>query len=174
LTTAIVIVLAVSSLMLLGFGVNLLFLTWRATRLHPQRPAPAARGHEARVCVQIPIYNERYVAARVIDAVCNLEWPVGRLEVQVLDDSDDDTVSIVEERVFAWRRRGLAVTHVRRGGRAGFKAGALAHGMLATDAPFIAIFDADFVPPTDFLRRAMGVFHEPGIGFVQARWGHLD
>jgi cellulose synthase/poly-beta-1,6-N-acetylglucosamine synthase-like glycosyltransferase len=174
ITTVVVAVLGVTSVLLLAFGVNLLYLTWRATRLSPRRHEPARRGAEALVCVQIPVYNERYVAARVIDAVCALEWPASRLEVQVLDDSDDETAAIVDERVSRWRRRGLRVTHVRRQKRSGFKAGALAHGMALTDAPFIAIFDADFVPPADFLRRTMGVFADESIGFVQARWGHLD
>src|SRR2546427_2735268 len=153
---------------------NLLYLTWRATRLRPARPDPAPQGTEPLVCVQIPIYNERYVAERVIDAVCAIEWPANRLEVQVLDDSDDETAPIVDARVARWRRRGLEVTHVRRQKRTGFKAGALAHGMTLTQAPFIAIFDADFVPPADFLRRTMGVFADESVGFAQARWGHLN
>ncbi|HEV2217726.1 MAG TPA: glycosyltransferase [Candidatus Dormibacteraeota bacterium] len=174
ITTGVIVVLASTSVLLLAFGVNLLFLTWRATRLRPAKHDPAPRGSEPLVCVQIPIYNERYVAARVIDAVCAIEWPAHRLEVQVLDDSDDETASIVDARVARWRRRGYHVTHVRRQMRTGFKAGALAHGMMLTQAPFIAIFDADFVPPADFLRRTMGVFADGSIGFVQARWGHLD
>jgi glycosyltransferase involved in cell wall biosynthesis len=174
LTTGVIVVLASTSALLLAFGINLLFLTWRATRLRPVLHDPAPRGDEPLVCVQIPVYNERYVAERVIDAVCAIEWPPSRLEVQVLDDSDDDTVAIVEERLARWRRRGLHVTHVRRKKRIGFKAGALAHGMTLTSAPFIAIFDADFVPPPDFLRRTIGVFADESIGFVQARWGHLD
>ncbi|MDQ6722381.1 MAG: glycosyltransferase, partial [Candidatus Dormibacteraeota bacterium] len=125
-------------------------------------------------CVQVPIYNERYVAERVLDAVCALDWPRDRFEVQVLDDSDDDTVSIIARRAAHWRRRGVAVTQVRRDSRDGFKAGALAHGMTLTSSPFIAIFDADFVPARDFLMRMMGVFEDPSIGFAQARWGHLD
>ncbi len=95
-TTAVIVVLASTSVLLLAFGMNLLFLTWRAMRLHPARHDPAPRGDEPLVCVQIPVYNERYVAERVIDAVCAIEWPPSRLEVQVLDDSDDDTVAIVE------------------------------------------------------------------------------
>src|SRR5579859_7100294 len=170
----VVAVLAVTSVLLLAFGVNLLYLTWRATRLEPARHEPAEPGAEPTVCVQIPVYNERYVADRVIDAVCAIEWPAAQLEVQVLDDSDDDTASIVAARVARWRKCGLRITHVRRAGRAGFKAGALAAGMKLTTAPFIAIFDADFVAPPDFLRRTMGVFSDPAIGFVQARWWHLD
>ncbi len=167
-------VVALTSLALFGFGANILYLTWRATRLTPHQNSPTVRGNEPRVCVQVPIYNERYVAERVLDAVCELDWPPERLEVQVLDDSDDETVSIVALRAAHWRRRGITVTHVRRDTRDGFKAGALAHGMTLTDSPFIAIFDADFMPPRDFLRRTLGVFDDPTIGFAQARWGHLD
>jgi cellulose synthase/poly-beta-1,6-N-acetylglucosamine synthase-like glycosyltransferase len=167
-------IIIATSLALFGFGANLLYLTWRASRLHPQRHPPAAGGNEPRVCVQVPIYNERYVAERVLDAVCGLDWPPDRFEVQVLDDSDDDTVSIVARRAAHWRHRGVDVTHVRRKWRDGFKAGALAHGMTLTTSPFIAIFDADFMPPPDFLRRTLGVFNDPTVGFAQARWGHLD
>ena len=167
-------ILTVTSLLLLGFGVNLLYLTWHATRLRPDSRKLVVEGDEPRVCVQIPVYNERYVAERVIDAVCALDWPSSRLEVQVLDDSDDETVGVVARRVEHWRERGVAVTQVRRGTRKGFKAGALAYGLTLTDCPYIAIFDADFVPPTDFLRRMIGVFDDPGIAFAQARWGHLD
>ncbi|TMC05530.1 MAG: glycosyltransferase, partial [Chloroflexi bacterium] len=142
ITAVLLIVLASTSVLLLAFGMNLLYLTWRATRLPPARPDPAPQGTEPLVCVQIPIYNERYVAERVIDAVCAIEWPANRLEVQVLDDSDDETAPIVDARVARWRRRGLEVTQVRRQKRTGFKAGALAHGMTLTQAPFIAIFDA--------------------------------
>ena len=167
-------IIAASSLALFAFGANILFLTYRATRLQPRRHPPLVHGNEPRVCVQVPIYNERYVAERVLDAVCELDWPSERLEIQVLDDSDDDTVSIVAGRVLHWSRQGVAVTHVRRASRVGFKAGALVHGMALTTCPFIAIFDADFMPPRDFLRRTLGVFESPDIGFAQARWGHLD
>ena len=126
------------------------------------------------VLVQLPIYNERYVAQRVIDAACALDWPRDRLEVQVLDDSDDETVAIVATRVALWRRRGLRIEHIRRADRVGYKAGALAHGMDLTAAGLIAIFDADFVPGRDFLRRMVSPFADPAVGFVQARWGHLN
>ena len=137
-----------------------MYLTVCAIRL-PPRPAgpPRHRWGGDRtlpsVCVQLPIYNERYVAERVLDAVCAIDWPAGRFEVQVLDDSDDETTQIIARRAALWRRKQIHVTHVRRGSRAGFKAGALAFGLEQTDAPFIAIFDADFVPPIDFLRRIM-------------------
>jgi cellulose synthase/poly-beta-1,6-N-acetylglucosamine synthase-like glycosyltransferase len=167
-------IVALTSLALFGYGLNLLYLTWRATRLRTKPHPPVAAGSEPGVCVQIPVYNERYVAERVLDAVCALDWPRDRLEVQVLDDSDDETTAIVALRTAHWNRIGVTTMQVRRRSRVGFKAGALAHGMTLTAAPFIAIFDADFVPPPDFLRRTMGVFNDPGIGFAQARWGHLD
>jgi cellulose synthase/poly-beta-1,6-N-acetylglucosamine synthase-like glycosyltransferase len=167
-------ILGVTSVLLFAFGVNLLYLTWQATRL-PERRAPSSvRENEPAVCVQIPVYNERYVAERVLDAVCEIDWPADRLKVQVLDDSDDETTAIVARGVSRWRAKGIDATQVRRGTRAGFKAGALAYGLTKTEAPLIAIFDADFVPPRDFLRRIVGAFDDPSIGFAQARWGHLD
>jgi cellulose synthase/poly-beta-1,6-N-acetylglucosamine synthase-like glycosyltransferase len=170
-------VLTATSVLLFVFGANLLYLTVRAVR----RPclgfvaAPDVwNGDEPCVCVQVPIYNERYVAERVISAVCALDWPRDRFEVQVLDDSDDETAEIVAERAAHWRRKGVLVDHVRRGSREGFKAGALAYGLTRTKAPFVAIFDADFVPGRDFLRRIMAAFDDPSVAFAQARWGHLD
>jgi len=121
-------------------------------------------GREPSVCVQVPVYDERYVAERVLDAVCAIDWPADRLEVQVLDDSDDETTSIIARRAARWRRDKVKVTHVRRGARTGYKAGALAYGLTLTDAPFIAIFDADFVPPRDFLRRMLVAFDDPSVG----------
>src|SRR5258705_6016897 len=167
-------VLVITSVTLFGFGLNLLYLTWRSTRTRPRAAVRVAAGREPLVCVQVPIYNERYVAERVIDAVCGLDWPLDRFEVQLLDDSDDETVDIVGRRASRWRGKGVRVTQVRRGTREGFKAGALAHGLESTDAPLIAIFDADFVPPRDFVRRTIGVFDDAQVGFVQARWGHLN
>jgi len=171
-------VLATTSVLLFVFGLNLLYLTLRALRIRisPSGAPPhlLVNGEEPTVCVQVPIFNERYVAERVIDAVCSMDWPRAHLEVQVLDDSDDETTQIIARRAAHWRRKQIHITHVRRGSRAGFKAGALAFGLEQTDAPFIAIFDADFVPPIDFLRRIMGAFDDRSVAFAQARWGHLD
>src|ERR1700686_758244 len=167
-------IVGVTSVLLFAFGLNLLYLTWRAPRLPPRAGRLSALGDEPLVCVQVPVYNERYVAERVLDAVCEIEWPPGRLAVQVLDDSDDETTSIVARRVAMWRLRGIRIAHVRRGTRSGYKAGALAYGLTLTEAPLVAIFDADFVPPRDFLRRTVGAFDDPMVGFAQARWGHLD
>lgn len=168
-------ILGSTSLLLFVFGTNLLYLTWRATHLRGgRRVQPVPPGTEPAVCIQLPIYNERYVAERVLDAACAIEWPRDRMQVQVLDDSDDETGTIIARRAAHWRRKGVDVAHVTRGTRKGFKAGALEHGLSRTQAPFIAIFDADFVPPRDFLRRTVGGFADPRVGFVQARWGHLD
>ena len=166
--------LAATSVLLFAFGLNLLYLTVRALRMKRRTAPKPVTANEPAVCVQVPIYNERYVAERVLDAVCAIDWPRDRFEVQVLDDSDDETTQIVARRVEQWRRRGIRVSHVRRGSRSGFKAGALAYGFKLTEAPLIAIFDADFVPPPDFLRRMVAAFDDPSIGFAQARWGHLD
>ncbi len=172
--TIAVAILGITSVLLFAFGVNLLFLTWRAMRLPRRQPPPLVRGNEPLVCIQVPVYNERYVAERVLDAVCAIDWPADRLEVQVLDDSDDETIAIVACSVAMWRSKGIDAMQLRRGTRTGFKAGALAYGLAMTGAPLITIFDADFVPPADFLRRTVGAFDDPTVGFAQARWGHLD
>ena len=125
------------------------------------------------VTVQLPVYNERYVAARVVDAACRLRWPRERLEVQVLDDSTDETSRIVDDAARAWRGRGVDVKVVRRADRAGYKAGALANGLALARGDAIAVFDADFVPPPDFLERTVP-FLRGRVGAVQARWGHLN
>jgi cellulose synthase/poly-beta-1,6-N-acetylglucosamine synthase-like glycosyltransferase len=166
--------IALTSALLFAYGANLLYLSWRAATLPAPAPTVSSIGAQPLVAVQIPIYNERYVAQRVIDAVARLDWPADRLEIQVLDDSDDETVELVAERVAHWGSRGIRITHVRRPGRAGYKAGALGHGLGLTHAALVAIFDADFVPPADFLRRAVPALADPRVGFVQARWGHLN
>ncbi len=123
--------------------------------------------------VQLPLYNEPNVAARVIDAAAQLDYR-GVFNIQVLDDSDDDTTFVVAERVAFWSARGVRIAHVRRPARAGFKAGALAHGMALSDAELFAVFDADFVPPKDILMKMVPHFACAEVGMVQARWGHLN
>jgi hypothetical protein len=124
--------------------------------------------------VQLPLYNERYVAARLIDACVQLEYPAGRLELQVLDDSTDETCAVVAERVAHWQRRGVDIVHVCRDDRTGYKAGALANGLGFARGDLVAVFDADFVPPADFLLQMVPYFADAGIGLVQARWSHLN
>ena len=174
MTLAAVVLIGISSCFLFAYGTNLVYLSVRAARLpRPAVPEPLLSG-EPLVAVQLPIYNERYVAERVIDAAARLDWPRDRIEVQVLDDSDDETVAIVAARVAYWRARGISISQLRRDVRTGYKAGALAAGLAATDAELIAIFDADFLPTPDFLRRSAGALAHPRVGFVQARWTHLN
>jgi cellulose synthase/poly-beta-1,6-N-acetylglucosamine synthase-like glycosyltransferase len=126
------------------------------------------------VTIQLPIYNEMYVADRLIDAVCQLDYPRDLLEIQVLDDSTDETQASAEQAVRRNAARGLDVTYMHRADRTGFKAGALGAGLRKAKGEFIAIFDADFVPPADFLRRTVPFFADPQVGLVQARWGHIN
>jgi cellulose synthase/poly-beta-1,6-N-acetylglucosamine synthase-like glycosyltransferase len=126
------------------------------------------------VTIQLPIYNEKYVAKRLIDAVCNLDYPKENLKIMVLDDSDDDTVELLENVVSDYKKQGFQIDHIRRGTRKGYKAGALKYAMQITDSEFVAIFDADFIPPTWFLKRAIPYFSKPNIGLLQCRWGHVN
>jgi cellulose synthase/poly-beta-1,6-N-acetylglucosamine synthase-like glycosyltransferase len=127
-----------------------------------------------RVTVQLPMYNESAVAARVIDAACALDYPADRLEIHVLDDSDDETAWLVEQRIISWHARGMNVRHVRRRGRDGFKAGALRDGMPEATGEFLLIFDADFVPRPDSLRSLLPPMQDATVGMVQASWDHLN
>jgi cellulose synthase/poly-beta-1,6-N-acetylglucosamine synthase-like glycosyltransferase len=127
------------------------------------------------VTVQLPIFNEMYVADRLISAVADLDYPRDLLEIQVLDDSTDETTGIAELAVRRLAARGFNIHYLHRVDRRGYKAGALEAGLREATGQFIAIFDADFVPPTDFLRRTLGYFEaDPKVGMVQARWGHIN
>lgn len=149
----------------------------RRKRLQTTRAATGAQSslrEWPHVTVQLPIYNERYVVRRLLAAVARLDYPRERLEVQVLDDSTDRTVVLVRRLVRVLRRSGLDVRHLRRPHRGGYKAGALAAGLQVARGELIAIFDADFVPLPDFLRRMVPEVLQPGVGVAQARWGHLN
>lgn len=129
------------------------------------------------VAIQLPLYNECHVVARLIDAMAALDYPRDRLLIQVLDDSNDDTPRIVTARIAKLRRKGINIQHVRRENRVGYKAGALAYGLtlLPPEYTLTAIFDADFVPKRDFLKRTVPHFSaDPKLGIVQGRWGHLN
>ncbi len=127
-----------------------------------------------RVTIQLPIFNERYVVERLVDAVCRIEYPRELFEVQVLDDSTDDTCAIARARVEQWRAKGVDIAYVHRTNRQGFKAGALEHGLGLARGEFVAVFDADFVPTADFLQRTVPFFADDEVGMVQVRWGHLN
>jgi cellulose synthase/poly-beta-1,6-N-acetylglucosamine synthase-like glycosyltransferase len=153
-----------------------LYLQYWLFELAPAAPeAPVPTKDLPRVLVQIPVYNEPLVVERVVAAAAALDWPSDRLTIQLLDDSTDITSDIAVHAVARLRRDGLDVVHVRRADRSGFKAGALAAGMALCDAPYVAVFDADFIPTSDWLRRAMAaMLANPRAAFVQTRieWGN--
>jgi cellulose synthase/poly-beta-1,6-N-acetylglucosamine synthase-like glycosyltransferase len=127
-----------------------------------------------RVTVQIPAYNEMYVMERVIDAVCAFDYPHDKLDIQVLDDSTDETQRIARNAVERWRNSGLDIHYIHREDRTGFKAGALENGLRTAKGEFVAIFDVDFVPKPDFLQESIHYFTDPKVGMVQGRWEHLN
>jgi cellulose synthase/poly-beta-1,6-N-acetylglucosamine synthase-like glycosyltransferase len=127
-----------------------------------------------RVTVQLPMFNERFVVERLVDAVCRLKYPTDKLDIQVLDDSTDETVTVARDLVERYAALGHPITYHHRTNREGFKAGALAEGLKTAKGEFVAIFDADFVPPEDFLLRTIHHFTNPRIGMVQTRWTHIN
>lgn len=126
------------------------------------------------VTIQLPIYNEKYVASRLVNAVCALDYPKDKLCIQVLDDSTDETYELLENLVSDYKQKGFDIQHVQRQDRKGYKAGALRNAMKFTKSDFVAIFDADFIPPTWFLKKALSYFCTPDIGLVQCKWGHVN
>src|SRR5688500_824013 len=160
---------------LFTYGANFLHLTVIALRSRAESPRADVPEVWPTVTVQLPVYNEMYVARRLIDAAAVLDYPTERLRIQVLDDSTDETVAIVEQAVEHWRAEGIDIIHVRRDNRDGFKAGALGNGLEQTDSEYVALFDADFIPKQDFLKRTCPVLYaDDGLAFVQARWGHIN
>jgi cellulose synthase/poly-beta-1,6-N-acetylglucosamine synthase-like glycosyltransferase len=138
-------------------------------------PTPPGRFETLpRVTIQLPIFNEMYVVERLIDAVARIEYPRDRLEIQVLDDSTDETQGIARAKVSMLRERGLDITYLRRDNRSGFKAGALQEGLALARGELVAVFDADFVPGRDFLQRSVNYFTDSKVGMVQVRWEHLN
>ncbi len=164
-------------LLLAAFGLHrywMIFL-FRRHRRHYARPARRfAPDNLPRVTVQLPMFNEGAVAVRIIDAACAIDYPAGRLQIQVLDDSTDGTEDVTRRRVAHWLAQGIDIQHHHRADRTGFKAGALAAATPDATGGLIAIFDADFVPPADFLRRTVHHFTDPKLGMVQTRWAHLN
>jgi hypothetical protein len=157
------------------YGAHRWYLLWLYRRHRGDAPQPPARFETPpRLTIQVPLYNEYYVARRVIEAVAAFEWPAELLDIQILDDSTDETTAIVAEAVARARARGVAIDHLRRSDRAGYKAGALALGLDRARGEFVAVFDADFVPAPGFAHALMDHFTDPEVGMVQARWGHLN
>ncbi|RKX71042.1 glycosyl transferase family 2 [candidate division WOR-3 bacterium] len=173
----------ISNLIACAYLIFLIFLTLYTTHAYimiflnvrRKRRTPPKSGFDLpSVTVQLPIYNERYVVQRLIRRVCQLNYPRDLLEIQILDDSTDETGSIVDQLVAEYRKRGYDIKVIRRTTRHGFKAGALQNGLRRARGEFLAIFDADFLPPRDFLIRLIGEFQNPKVGAVQARWGHIN
>lgn len=136
--------------------------------------APVKFGQLPRVTVQLPLYNERYVVERLIQETVKLDYPLELLQIQVLDDSTDDTHAFTERLVAEYQAAGYPIEYRHRTNRHGFKAGALQEGLETATGEFVAIFDADFVPPRDFLMRTVHYFTDPSVGVVQTRWGYLN
>ncbi|MCM4163801.1 MULTISPECIES: cellulose synthase family protein [unclassified Arenibacter] len=126
------------------------------------------------VTIQLPIYNEEYVVERLLENISKIEYPMSKLEIQVLDDSTDDSVLDTAKRIKALQETGLDIQHIRRTNRQGYKAGALKEGLDMAKGEFIAIFDADFLPSSDWLKKTVIYFKDKEIGVVQTRWGHIN
>jgi cellulose synthase/poly-beta-1,6-N-acetylglucosamine synthase-like glycosyltransferase len=144
-------------------------------RHHHKAHVPAGKFTELpHITIQLPMFNEMYVAQRVIEGACHIDWPRDRTQIQVLDDSTDESAEIARACVERMRRLGHNITYIHRTNRRGYKAGALADAMPEVTGEFIVIFDADFVPTRDMVRRSIDFFVDPNVGCVQTRWDHMN
>ncbi|MBI1804050.1 MAG: glycosyltransferase [Ignavibacteriae bacterium] len=154
-----------------GFVMIYYYLKHRGTK---EQPAEALKNYPT-VTIQLPVYNEYYVVERLIRATCEIDYPKDKFEIQVLDDSTDETTDLIDGIVARYQQQGFDIKHVRRDSRAGFKAGALKEGLNIAKGEFVAIFDADFVPQKGFLEHTLPYFFmDEKIGLVQTRWEHLN
>ena len=170
--------IAILYLMVVGllfiYGINFFYLTyisWRDRKIHYDLPSIETWPY---VTIQLPVYNEVYVIRRLIEAAAQMDYPQARLEIQILDDSTDETRQIARQCVDFFSSRGVNIVHIHRKRRMGYKAGALAEGMQEAAGEFFAIFDADFIPPADFLKRTIPHFQNLKIAFIQTRWTHIN
>jgi hypothetical protein len=127
-----------------------------------------------KVTIQLPMFNEMYVSDRIIETIAKLEYPADKLQIQVLDDSTDETKDLIAKKVAEVAARGVNIQHIHRVDRTGYKAGALDAAMDRVEGEFIAIFDADFIPDADWLQKTMPSFQDDSVGVVQTRWGHIN
>lgn len=164
----------ISLLILFTFGAHGFVMVYHYLRQRGGRDAVPPLADLPVVTVQLPIFNELYVVTRLIDAVCRLDYPKEKLEIQVLDDSTDETRGVAAAAVSRYRELGFDIKHLFRDHRQGFKAGALQHGLQQARGEFIAIFDADFVPRPDFLKKTVPYFCDEKMALVQTRWEHLN
>ncbi|MFQ5608367.1 MAG: glycosyltransferase, partial [Candidatus Zixiibacteriota bacterium] len=156
------------------FGAHLYWLLWLFVKHRRRKPnVPELAGFPT-VTVQLPVYNEKLVVERLIDAVAAFDWPAECLEIQILDDSTDETGVIVERTLSRLSHTGIVFNHIRRGVRTGFKAGALQNGLTRARGEFIAVFDADTVPEPAFLTQTLGPFADENVGMVQTRWEFIN
>ena len=165
----------ISLLFLCTFGLYRLYLSLLYKYYKPIIVSPKSKFKELpRVTVQLPVFNEMYVVERLISAVCKIDYPKDLLEIQVLDDSTDNTSKIALNCVEEYKQKGFDISFLHRDNRKGYKAGALEEGLRVAKGEFIAIFDADFLPPSDFLKNTIDYFTDDKVGIVQTRWGHLN
>jgi cellulose synthase/poly-beta-1,6-N-acetylglucosamine synthase-like glycosyltransferase len=166
----------VSLTILFLFGSSGFIMIYYYLKHRNKRHEPAGNLKEyPMVTLQLPLYNEYYVVERLLKAACAMDYPKDKLEIQVLDDSTDETIATVANLVEHYRQSGFDINHVRRDSRTGFKAGALKEGLKTAKGEFIAIFDADFVPSPDFFEKTLPYFYmDSNIGLVQTRWEHLN
>jgi cellulose synthase/poly-beta-1,6-N-acetylglucosamine synthase-like glycosyltransferase len=162
--------------LLAGYGMHRYILVYLYYKHKKNRTTDPAAYFERlpRVTVQLPTFNEQYVVERLLDSICKLKYPQGKLDIQVLDDSTDETVDVARNLVERYAALGNPISYHHRVNREGFKAGALAEGLKTAKGEFVAIFDADFTPPEDFLLRTIHHFTDSKIGMVQTRWTHIN
>lgn len=163
-------------ILLASYGVHRYMLVYLYYKNKSKRTTePPERFSELpRVTIQLPLFNEQFVAERLLNAICKLTYPTDKLDIQVLDDSTDETQAVARRLVEHYADCGFSISYQHRTNRAGYKAGALAQGLKTSRGEFIAIFDADFVPPEDFLLRTIHHFTDPKVGMVQTRWTHIN
>ena len=161
-----------AAIVIIGYTCNFYYLAFLSN--HRKVNNKIVDMGEPTITIQLPIYNEKYVAERLVDAVCELDYQKEKMKIMVLDDSDDSTTTLLHQQIEKYQKIGFQIEHVRRGTRNGYKAGALKYAMKTTDSQFVAIFDADFIPPKWFLRKAIPYFSDSKTGLIQCRWGHLN
>jgi cellulose synthase/poly-beta-1,6-N-acetylglucosamine synthase-like glycosyltransferase len=157
-----------------AYRVRMVFQFWRYRNIKPEPKRRFAEADLPRITVQLPLFNELYVVERLIESVSKIDYPGHLLEIQVLDDSTDETVKIAEATVEKYKALGFDIVYIHRTDRTGFKAGALENGMKLAKGQLVAIFDADFTPKPDCLRKMVDYFADERIGMVQMRWGHIN
>ena len=173
--TVLITVYTFSLVMVSIYGLHRYVIVWLYYRNRKKAIKPAGHFDELpRVTVQLPMYNERLVARRIIEKACEIDYPGDKLQIQVIDDSTDDTVDIARQAVAEARAKGFDIEYVHRDNREGYKAGALANGLKTATGEFVTIFDADFVPEPSILQRSVHYFTDPKICVVQTRWDHIN